>query len=360
MSLKAILHYEHLMELYEEGSNSVETPLTDRFYQNPETVDGDDAKLFVDPIENSPAKLNRRSAPARMMELKDAREQRGALFHAFNQKRLTADLLMGLREPDSHMVDRMGAREARRQAATFGRQHAILKELAIAKILTNGVVYADVSGNILEAAGADDETYTFGIDPGHQAQLNYNGGGDLIADLWSDAAADIQAQVIAIEDAARAQNAAAPTLAITNSTTKNLFRNNTDFQTWAAASFRTSEQLLSGDMVSGLWGLDWLFIDGTYEDSTGASRKYIPDGKVVFLPADVSRWLRPVQGQEWVPTTLELQTSVESALGSVQEVAGRFSYAKVEHNPLSLNMYMGDNFGWVIANDKAIWQATVV
>lgn len=361
MSLKAILHYEHLMELYEEGASSVETPLTDRFYVNPETVYGDDAKLFVDPVEQSPAKLNRRSAPARMMDLTGARQQKGAMFYAFNKKRLDSDLLHGLVQPDSHVIDRMGAREAKRQAQHFGKQHAILKELILAKVLANGEVYVDVGGNVLESASSDDETYTFGIAAGHQGQLDWDGGGAIIGTAWDDASADIQKDLDDIKLAARKSNAAVPTLAITNSNTKVWLRDNTDFRTWAAASFTEPDKLLRGDFREDLFDMDWFFYDGTYEDSSGTVRTYIPDGKVILVPADLTRWLRPMQGVTPVPTTLEPQSGADlaSVLSTITESEGRFSFAKVDHETLTLNQYMGDSFGWVIANESAIWQATV-
>lgn len=357
MSLKSILRYEHLMELYEEGVGSVETPLTDRFFVNPETVYGDEAKLFVDPIENRPGKLNRRSSPARMMDLVGAQEQRGAMFYAFNQKRLDSDLLHGLQQPDNQMVDRLGAREVRRQIMHFGKQHAIMKELVLAKFLTGGQVLCDVDGNIVESNG--DETYTFGIAAGHQDQLDWDGGGDIIGTAWDDAGADIEKDLEEIDDASRKINATPPSFMLTNSTTKQWLRNNTTIREMALASFIEPDKMLKGQFVENLFGREWMFYDAVYEDSSGTVRKMIPDGIVAMVPADISRWLRPVQGVSFVPTSLEIAASLEAALNNWTEVEGRFAYAAVEHNPPALDLFIGDSFGMIVANPSAVWQATV-
>ncbi|CAK9089695.1 Major capsid protein GpE, partial [Durusdinium trenchii] len=129
MSIKAMLKYEQLMDIYDEEVANVNTPLDDWFGSNPEQLDDDEAILTVFSKELRAEPLNRRGAPARVSVLKGAEKKRGAMFHMFNQLPLPMDVLHGLREPDSHLLDRKAAREIRRQIRAFVHRQRTTREL---------------------------------------------------------------------------------------------------------------------------------------------------------------------------------------------------------------------------------------
>lgn len=352
-NLRALLHHEVLLSTYDQGGAGVQTPLFDRFFTNPTNLDTDDASFLVRPATKTAAPLNRRHAQARQLTLQGKSKKAGAMFHVFNSFRMSPEVFQGLVEPESNAIQRIARREIADQMDHFGRMHLIQKELITAKLLVDGEVAMDSSGNILESAGADDETFDFGIDATHQGDAN-----GLVGDSWDDPHIDIQSQLEDIKDQAREENAPAPELAICNSTMKRHFRANVQFQTFAAQHME-GQRVLYGEMVEGLFGMDWLFVDETYVDSSGTTRKYIPDERVILVPK-ANDWIQAVNGLELVPTKVDIQGTIDNLVSSLAEVYGKFAYAKCEHNPVGLDVYVGDNYGYLVREPNAIWQLDVI
>jgi hypothetical protein len=354
-NLKALLHHETLLEAYKQSSAETGKPLFDRYFKNPRKALTDDASVLVSPAQNKAAPFNTRGAPARVLDPLGKSKRQGAMFHTFNQMRLSPQVFQGLREPDSETIFEIATGEIDDQMSQFARRHVVQKELVMAKVLTKGAVIADVNGVIKETAATGDETYDFGIAAGHKDQL-----GGLIDVTWANTAADPEKQFENIKESARSANVPEPTLVIANSKIKQRIRLMTKFTTLAAASPMTSEKLLNGSWVENLFGMTWLFIDGMYEDSTGTMTKYIPDDLCVLLPQENTGWLRCMEGLELVPTDINIGSTMQDKVNSLAKVYGDYAYASLEHNPVGLNAYFGSHFGFVVAEPNAIWQADVV
>lgn len=352
-NLRALLHHETLLSTYDQGSAGVQTPLTDRFYTSPVSMLTDDASLLVRPATRNAAPFNRRGSPAHRLALQGKSKRQGAMFHVFNSFGMSTEVFQGLMEPDSKVIQSIARREIADQMEHFDRQHAIQKELVTAKMLVHGSVVMDSQGTVLETAGADDETFTFGIDATHQGGLD-----GLIAESWDASNVDILLQLETIKERAREENVEEPTEVYCNSMVKQYLRGTSQFELFAAG-MPEGTKVLYGNHVEGLFGMNWHFIDATYEDSAGTIRKFIPDERVVLLPGS-NDWIQAVQGLELVPSKIEIGNSIDQLVSSLAEVYGKFAYAKAEHNPVGLNVYTGDNYGYIVREPNAIWQADVI
>lgn len=357
-SLRLLLDPRVLTASYSQRPNQRPYPLTDAFFVNPEPIEGDAYRLFFDPAENEPAPLNQPGAEARVLQAAGAEERFATLFQAFNKLPLQGQALNALREPDSETLQDMGKTEIRRQHDKFSARHRLMKETVIAKIITEGIVYLDEYGRVLESSSGAQITADFEVPAKRKNQLD-QGSGNLIGASWAAAGTDIQAHLNAIDDAAEADNVEPPTDIWCHTLFKDNLRNNTDFQTWAAASAADSEQILRGNMIEGLFGKTWHFYGGKYLNTSGTMQNFIPTTKVVLTPP-IGPWLKATEGSMLVPSSIGVQQSWEAALAQTQKVHGPFSYAKLIDDPVQLFLYMGDTFGLHFADPDAIWMPTVV
>ena len=138
--------------------------------------------------------------------------------------------------------------------------------------------------------------------------------------------------------------------------TKHLQDNN-EFRFWAQRQQRTAESVLQGDMIEDLWGFNWHFIGGTYQDSSGATHDLIPQTSAVICP-QTGPWLAASRGLELVPQDLSPAPGWREAIAQLAEVYGQFGYAVLEHNPAQLSLFLGENWGLNFPDPNAIWMPT--
>jgi hypothetical protein len=355
-TVQSLLKYKALSALYAESDYNVQTPLLDMFFSSPVNVDTDEYDLLVDPTDTTPAPLNRRDGSARSLGANGLTQRRGTLFRTFNYQAFNSAVMQSIQEPDSHNLDQKGAREIARQTASFRRKHAILKQLIVSKILSAGTVYWDrATGLVAESSGTDNETVTFGVPAANQTNL----GGEITMNL-SNTSFDFWS-LFEFMDATSASNNSAPvTDVIVNNTAKEYIRNNLQFQKWAALAGMDAQAVLRGDMVAGMFGKNWHFVGQYYTNDSGTKVKLIPDSKLIAIPSPTDRsWYEAANGSTLVPTSIGIGGSAEQVLSNVQTVYGPFSYAKVKDNPVSVEQYAGDCFGFNFVDPNAIYQCTV-
>lgn len=355
-TVNALLKYKALSALYAESPYNTQTPILDAFFTAPQNVDTDEYDLFVDPLDTTPAAVNRRDGSARSVDNMGLKQRRGVLFRTFNFKAFDSSVMQALQEPDSHNLDAKGAREIARQTAHFRQRHTTLKQLIVAKILTDGAVYWNrQTGVVSESGGTAKQTIEFGVSSANQTDL----GGEITMNI-SNASFDFWGLFAYMDDTSASNNAAPVTDIWVHTTAKEHIRNNTQFQKWAAHAGMDAQAVLRGDMIEGMFGKTWHFVGQKYTDESGTKRNYIPTSKLIATPSPADRsWYEAANGATLVPTTLGMGGSVEEMLRSVSTVYGPFSYAKVKDNPVIVEQYAGDCFGWNLTDPNAIYQCTV-
>ena len=359
MSVKTLLDYRSLKAMYEseKASSSIPTPFTEMFFVNPTDEETDDFTMIVDNVEQRPAPLNNKGGKARVLDKSGAKERRGVLFHVFNVLPFGAELLDAIREPDSQVIDRKSTREARRQLAKFARRHAILKEVVLSKIITDGVVYYDVANGVVkESSGdADSVAIDFGVAASHKGNLD-----GMVSGQVSSASFGLHKLIEDIKLKAEEENVAPPTEVLCHPSMKQYLRGLTEFQTYVTASYQDAEQVLRGETIENLFGMNWHFIAGRYQDSAGTNVPTMDPKKLVFLPAVSEGFVQASNGKVLVPRDLDLHSDGLAALASLAEVYGEYAYATVTHNPVGIEAYAGDCYGLNFVEPNAIWQAAVL
>jgi hypothetical protein len=141
-----------------------------------------------------------------------------------------------------------------------------------------------------------------------------------------------------------------------NSANKSWLRSNTKILAYFTGLERL-DMALNSDSVT-LNNVTFHFYGGTYKDSAGNTQYYIPVNRAVITP-DLGPWFLHAQGLQYVPSTIDIASNLDSALNDIAEVYGDFSYAKVEHNPVSLDLYMGSNYLYGFRNPNSVFFPSV-
>ena len=301
------------------------------------------------------APLNKRGASARVLQPTGTQSRKITMCHVFNEMRLGMDSLRALREPDNWTLQRLGRTEVTKQIKDFATKHAVMKQVFLSKAFTDGVVYVDDDGNILESSSGAELTIDLGVSSTHKSQIN-PGGGAIIATAWDNAAAKILTQLENLKVQAEIENADPPRHIWLNGLNRKWLRDNTELKA-LYAGITPLNQLLSGDSFE-LGGFVWHFYSGTYTDSSGTTQYYVPVDQAIITP-DLGPWFMNAIGVEAVPTSIDVAGSSDEALNSLTEVYGDFAYAKLEHNPPRVSTFFGTNFIYGFRNPNSIWMPTV-
>ncbi len=337
--IREILDPRVMTAAYRQVATDRPTPLTDTFMSGTDTVDDNEFRFFYDPADNTPAPMNRHGAPAREVTIGTAKERFMSLYSINNVVEFPTHLYTALREPDSPTIQNKGRSEIARINRIFAARHRLAKELIVAKSLSDGVVYVNAKGQILESSSGADITADLGVPANNKTTLN-----GLITALFSVATTDIQSILESIVDQANQNQVPVPTDIWVHKLNIQYLRNNDNFADWASMNSDYSSKILRGETITDLFGFNWHFIDGYYTASDGTQKPIIPRAKAILTPPPGDSWKMAVNGPTIVPKDLSIATDVESAIDNTELVYGEFSYAAVQMNPTKLVGFLGDNF----------------
>jgi hypothetical protein len=354
-SVRQILDPRLLTASYQQIPGDVPTPFTDAFYRDPEEIDDDSFRSMYDPADVAASPGNVPGAEARIITVGSAQERVFNLFYSFNKTVFEESVMRALREPGSYTLQRMGRTEIARIMGKFRNRQIRFKELVISKILTQGAVWMNNLGVVLDSSSGAVQTADFQLPANNKGNL-----GGLITGLFSTAATDIPAILESVVDQARTNNVPVPTNIWINRTNLSSLRNNTKFQTWAANNEGLATQVIRGGMIEELWGFRWNFVSTKYSNSSGTMTPYIPatgQGSMVMTP-DVGPWCKSSIGLNLIPRVIGAARTIDEALGNIEQVYGPFAYAKLLDDPIRAIAYTGDKFGFHLNEPGAVWAAT--
>lgn len=352
-SLEELLQPDVLTASYQQVETVRETPLTDVFMANAQDVDDDTFRFYYRPADVKPAPINHPGGSARVLEIGTAKERFMSLFTVFNSQEFNMSVFNALREPDSRALQRMGRTTITDVLGVFAERHRTLKEVAIAKILSDGIVYANESGEILESSSGATYTADFGVPSGNKTDI-----GGIITDLFSEPTANIPQMLEQIDDTARQNKVPAPKHVWLHKLNLQYLRENDYFVEWAVRMPDFAQRVLNGEAIEDLWGKTWHFLPDYYEAQDGTTKPMIGRTKAIFTPDPNGTWKKAVRGPTIVPKSVGLADSVDAALNQMDQVWGEFAYAAVEHNPARIMGFFGDKWGFGFAEPSAVFQAT--
>jgi hypothetical protein len=364
-AVEELLGYKALGAVYEEyGRQASPCPIYDFYNTGPvENMDTDTVEFMYLSRIRQAAPLNFRDQPARVMQPTGMGKRQMTMLRMFNSLHFGFGSLQMLMEPDSRILQRKGMTTIRTQIQDFATKDANTKRLFAAKALSDGIVYKNTAGQILESSsGSDGAPVDLGVPATNQGkidQANFGGSGDIINVAWDQPTAKILTDLNQLTRAAEYANCPPPKHIWLQSSNRFWLRENTELLAFYNAGKERLDKDLRGDTFE-VEGYTFHFSDSTYETSAGAVGYHIPATKAIVTPdPNDSRWLARAAGLEYVPTTLDIGNTVEELANSLAEVYGAFTYAVGGHNPVGINLFMGENWLFGFREPKAVWQLLV-
>lgn len=308
-----------------------------------------------------PAPINFRGQPARVMQPTGKEKASLAMLNSFNVISLSMGVLQMLREPDQHILQQRGRTEISQQFEDFATKHRMLKQVYVAKNFLGGAVYFDGGGEILESSAGAEIVVETGVPAINQGQLDKadfgTGTGNIIALPWDNAAAKIFTQLDDLYEVTEYQNTEPLRHVWLHRSNRKWLRDNTEI----LAFYSAGQERLDRDLMSDTFELNgWMFhfYAGTYKAADGTTKPFIPKDKAIVTP-DPGQWLAQGVGLQLIPTSLDIQNSVQDVVSGWQEHWGDFAYTLADHNPASINMYMGFNWLFGFRNPASVFSPTV-
>jgi hypothetical protein len=328
---------------------------------------GNSARMFVGFGQRKTARLVKYGSPAVTAGLEDLAAQDYVLISSTEVQPVDPLTFQRLHDFNNYDLQKMGAGEMARQIGLYKAKFDNSRLVAKWSAMRYGAIYADASGNLLptSSGAASDWTIDFGIAAGHKTQLNFDGNGNLIANLWSDATnANIPTQIENLQAAALKETGLPLKYAFYGSNVPGYVRKNTYMQAYVQYDTRVSHTLnVSTQLPDGLLGLTWVPVQGAFfQDSGGTNRSMFGVNDVIFTPDPAKgKWWGMAEGSTIVPNSIDLsQRTASDIMANAQTVYGQWACARYQFDgSVSLLNYLGDNFMPILKNPKAVFVATV-
>jgi hypothetical protein len=118
---------------------------------------------------------------------------------------------------------------------------------------------------------------------------------------------------------------------------------------------------LSGD-INDINGFTFHFINATYQsedpNASTTNVSFVPAAKALITP-EPGPWLRAMNHPQAVPTASGVFGDINSLMGNFKKKFGPFAFTSLSINPPAVQLFMGDNWFFGLAEPDAVWIPTV-
>lgn len=361
MTLYEILNYKVLTATIQTVKNGIPFGLPQAFLVSRTKTEGNKVDYLAVEGTRETAKMIAYGSPSKMRELKGVKEKTATLIHTKEHQQFKPVVMQNLIDTNG-TKQMLGRSTVTEQTVIFAKLFENLRYAAIYHALCNGVIYFDKDGNLLNSSAGAFYTVSFDIPAAHKSQLNVFGAGNIISAKWSVAGTKINAQVKAIREAALRKTGYPLKYALYGKNIPDYLLANTALSKAIEGNPAYQQAFVEGKVPANFLELTWIpASDGAfYVDSTGTIRDIWPDDRVVFCPEPDMDWYDMVEGSDIVPATFgKVSADAAAALGDATQVFGKYSYAVLQDDPVTIKQIAGDTFLPLIKNNWAIFQADV-
>ena len=364
VSLQDVLGGPNLCGVIQGTSTGIANVFPAGFYQVDKTVDRDTGTYTRVTGTRTTARMAAYGSPSQHRSLKGVESVPVKLIHTVESILLPVGDYLNLLSADDGAAQQRGIQEVTRQVRSFRANFDNLRVAALTSMLFQGAIFSDGHGNLLPSGNGARTIVTFAVPSGNAGRLDPLGTGAPILDAsWDDPTADVDAQLLALRQAAARASGYplryafygrnVPTYLTANAKLSNYFVRNAGDD----ASY-----LSSAEIPSPLLGLTWLPAhDAFYEDANGVLQPLVGDDQVTFTPEPTPDWIGWLEGTYPVPTSVGSVTgdAAQSLRANVTTAAGLFAYGVLNADPVTVKMVAGDTFLPVLKVPSAVFMATV-
>lgn len=358
VNLNSLIGTSKLMATINSPAIGLGDAFDPKFYSIRDTADGQTFKWEQVPITQTTAASVSFGSPAKNTPKVALNERDGRCIHSFESMTHDGQVLLDLKSDNAETRER-AAKDFQRQAVNHALRFNNLEKVAVASALAFGAIYLASTGHIQHSSSGAARTIDLGVPAANKNQLS----GKVTAS-WATAGTDILGNLYTIF--AAAAQAGHPIKKVQyGSGLPGYLRGNTAIGTLMGQSPMLANELMQGRVPKGfgdpsgqvVWEPLW---NEFFVDSGGTTRTIFAADNVLFLPEVSNSWYTMVDGAAVIPDEIGLSTSADAAAAKVKKVTGKFSYAALNHNPVSIDQFFGHSFLPVFLNPSAFMIADVV
>lgn len=357
LSVKSLMHV--VPELRFEKSNLLTRWLLDG--RPTYRTKNDEVLSFNFVGKQNAGKRNFRGKPAHKSGGLSITRRQSGLVRAHDSVELNASWIPALSaNPNSTDEDPNALTVVTRIMSDTVEQQARTLDMMVAQAIFTGHIFSDSSDDILIASvnattgavtdpGSATNDYDFVVPDNRRGNLD-----GLIDTVWSDAEADILAQLVAIRKWAAENKLAIPDQIRLPEEYIPVLLNNTKFKDWANFSSSSIDAALKGEFIQA-YGWQWTFVKPQFIETSSTDTTPLdiwPTGRALITSSAEST-IEVTEGVEhFMPgsDTYLVGGSPADLTAGLQEMYGDFGYAKIEKGDSpSLQIAMGFNRGWDIS-----------
>jgi len=323
-------------------------------------TDSDDQtfKWEQTPITQTTAAAVSFGSPAIPAPKTNLNERDGRCIHLFESITHNGQTLLDL-QSDNQETRTRASDDFVRQAANFGMRFDNTEIASLASALSQGIIYLGSNGQIQLTSSGAARTIDLGVPAANKNQC----GGKITAS-WATAGTDVLGNIYAILKA-MAQAGRPCEKIMYGSDVPGYLRGNTAISGMMSKSSFLADQLAQGRLPNGfgdpsnqvVWEPIW---NSFFVDSGGTTREFFGGDAVLFLPKVDRTWYTMVDGAAVIPSKVGIASNPAEAASSLQKVRGKFSYARINDNPVSVDQFCGHSFLPVFLDPSAFYIADVV
>lgn len=344
-TIDKILHARNLVGMIQAVKPGVTEVLPDGFLSiTPKRIIGNTGTYKKVSGRRDVALAVQYGSPSRVASMKGVSDVQFTAWHSFMHMNHPAAVYAQLASGMTGQFD-SGRSEIMRQTRDFAQIFENARAALRHSALFSGKIYLAEGGGLLPSSSGAVVTIDFGVPSGNQNQLDIDGAGAVIGAPWGTAGTSIIGDLEDLRDRMTKATGYVPRHIFFGSNIRGYLMNNTEIGKLlqSDAGLASSMRSRSFDFLD----FTWHAASGAfYEDTSGTVRSWVGADTIVVTPDPSADWWEPVEGSFMVPGMGADQTFMdgEAALGGLEQVYGRFSYAELLKDPPGIKQYFGDTY----------------
>jgi hypothetical protein len=244
------------------------------------------------------------------------------------------------------MIAENARRELVKRMADFDVRAEITRTNVVTSSFAKGKIWVDVNGNVLPTSSGAVITIDHGVPTANLLTLGGAGSTYNIGD-WSSAATDIGAALRGLRKAnVKANNYVLTTILYGELVPSYLAKNTTLKEYFARNAMFRDNIVQNNEIPNGTLGFNWAPVNLSYMvDANGAAQEWFPTNFLGVMPDVADDWYEFVEGGNLYPVGVAAPgMSIDQMIGLVSVANGKYSYAEMTTDPISVNQIVGDSF----------------
>ncbi len=361
VSLKDVLGAPQLCGMYETVKTGIPNVFPSGFYATDQEVAADTGSYLQVQGQRQVARIVAYGSPSVARQQKGVTEIPVKLMHSCENLTIPYTKLMGLIRPDSAgsnlIIDEKGVQEISRQVRNAVKTVDNLTVSMLTQLFFLGNNYFDASGNLLPSSAGAKTTSPSAIDTGNIGNLTSVLSG---AAVWTNASADIPDQMMQLDQTAIRATGYELKYAFYGKNIPKYLTSNTKMASYLSRNAKKNDDYLSTGRITELANLTWLpAYHGFYEDQNGTNQALVGDNQICFTPEPSQDWLGWINGGYPVPNSIDVAHDGVEMLSNVSVVHGKFMYAQVTADPVTIKLVYGTTTLPTIRVPKAVYTIDV-